>query len=113
MNQCRTSVRPSERVAVAESPSKRQPTPPTPKRSEEKERAQTEELEECRKKTKAAHDAFERVKSERASTFMAAYKHISDAIDKVYKELTMSPSHPLGGTAYSRWRASRSRTTQG
>ena len=66
----------------------------------EKERAQTEELEECRKKTKAAHDAFERVKSERASTFMAAYKHISDAIDKVYKELTMSPSHPLGGTAY-------------
>ena len=40
MNQCRTWVRPSERVAVAESPSKRQPTPPTPKRSEEKERAQ-------------------------------------------------------------------------
>ena len=31
---------------------------------------------------------------------MAAFEHIASAIDRVYKELTQSESHPLGGTAY-------------
>lgn len=32
--------------------------------------------------------------------FMDAFTHISGNIDKIYKQLTKSNTHPLGGTAY-------------
>ena len=32
--------------------------------------------------------------------FMKAFDHISKGIDEIYKELTKSLTHPLGGTAY-------------
>ncbi len=66
----------------------------------ERERAQAEDLERARKKTKDAQDAFDEFKNRRTSTFMTAFEHIAAAIDRVYKELTQSESHPLGGTAY-------------
>lgn len=31
---------------------------------------------------------------------MEAFNHISSNIDKIYKQLTKSNTHPLGGTAY-------------
>jgi len=31
---------------------------------------------------------------------MEAFDHISKGIDKIYKQLTKSHTHPLGGTAY-------------
>ena len=31
---------------------------------------------------------------------MDAFNHISGNIDKIYKQLTRSSTHPLGGTAY-------------
>lgn len=31
---------------------------------------------------------------------MKAFNHISGNIDKIYKQLTKSSTHPLGGTAY-------------
>ena len=31
---------------------------------------------------------------------MEAFNHISSIIDKIYKQLTKSNTHPLGGTAY-------------
>lgn len=31
---------------------------------------------------------------------MDAFNHISNNIDKIYKQLTKSNTHPLGGTAY-------------
>lgn len=31
---------------------------------------------------------------------MEAFNHISGNIDKIYKQLTKSGTHPLGGTAY-------------
>lgn len=31
---------------------------------------------------------------------MQAFDHISSNIDKIYKQLTKSSTHPLGGTAY-------------
>lgn len=31
---------------------------------------------------------------------MDAFNHISNNIDKIYKQLTRSQTHPLGGTAY-------------
>ena len=36
----------------------------------------------------------------RYNLFMDAYNHISEKIDQVYKDLTKSANHPLGGTAY-------------
>ena len=36
----------------------------------------------------------------RYELFMKAFDHISKGIDEIYKELTKSLTHPLGGTAY-------------
>ena len=36
----------------------------------------------------------------RREKFMEAFEHISNNIDKIYKQLTKSNTHPLGGTAY-------------
>lgn len=36
----------------------------------------------------------------RYELFMEAFNHISSNIDKIYKQLTKSNTHPLGGTAY-------------
>ena len=66
----------------------------------ERERAQAEDLEAARRHTKASQETFDSLKNERTSTFLAAFEHIAAAIDRVYKELTQSESHPLGGTAY-------------
>jgi len=36
----------------------------------------------------------------RYELFMEAFNHIASNIDKIYKQLTKSNTHPLGGTAY-------------
>ncbi|GMY06271.1 structural maintenance of chromosomes protein 1, partial [Fagus crenata] len=66
----------------------------------EKERAVTEEFEAARKEEKDKTDKFNSVKEERYRLFMDAFNHISNNIDKIYKQLTKSSTHPLGGTAY-------------
>ncbi|XP_021898438.1 structural maintenance of chromosomes protein 1 [Carica papaya] len=66
----------------------------------EKERVVTEEFEKARKEDKLAADAFNTVKQKRYDLFMEAFNHISSNIDKIYKQLTKSNTHPLGGTAY-------------
>ncbi|KJE94176.1 hypothetical protein CAOG_004858 [Capsaspora owczarzaki ATCC 30864] len=45
-------------------------------------------------------EKFNSVKQKRYELFNAAFTHISNTIDAIYKELTLSKSHPLGGTAY-------------
>ncbi|XP_042517356.1 structural maintenance of chromosomes protein 1 isoform X2 [Macadamia integrifolia] len=66
----------------------------------EKERAVTEEFEAARKEEKEITDKYNLVKQRRYELFMEAFIHISDNIDKIYKQLTKSHTHPLGGTAY-------------
>jgi len=53
----------------------------------EKVQSTNEEFENARKKAKKAKAAFERVKNERSSRFVACCQHISDAIDGIYKKL--------------------------
>ncbi|KAB1200942.1 Structural maintenance of chromosomes protein 1 [Morella rubra] len=65
-----------------------------------KERAVTEEFEAARKEEKEKADKFNSVKEERYKLFMDAFNHIANNIDKIYKQLTKSNTHPLGGTAY-------------
>ncbi|KAM1153191.1 hypothetical protein ACFX14_035616 [Malus domestica] len=66
----------------------------------EKERAVTEEFEVARIEEKEKTDMFNSVKQKRYELFMDAFQHISSNIDKIYKQLTKSNTHPLGGTAY-------------
>jgi structural maintenance of chromosome 1 len=66
----------------------------------EKERLQAVELEAAKDRVKQATDAFEDVRNRRRAIFLDAFQHIADSIDVLYKELTQSASHPLGGQAY-------------
>ncbi|KAK7267384.1 hypothetical protein RIF29_20056 [Crotalaria pallida] len=66
----------------------------------DKERAVTEEFEQVRNEEKKKTDDFNAVKQRRYELFMDAFNHISGNIDKIYKQLTKSNTHPLGGTAY-------------
>ncbi|XP_048136276.1 structural maintenance of chromosomes protein 1 [Rhodamnia argentea] len=66
----------------------------------EKEKVATEEFEAARKEEKEVADKYNAVKQKRNELFMEAFNHISSVIDKIYKQLTRSTTHPLGGTAY-------------
>ncbi|XP_022758412.1 structural maintenance of chromosomes protein 1-like isoform X2 [Durio zibethinus] len=67
---------------------------------QEKERDVIEEFEGARKEEKQVADAYNSVKQRRYELFMEAFNHISSNIDRIYKQLTKSGTHPLGGTAY-------------
>ena len=62
--------------------------------------ATEEEFENARKLAKDKKDAFIRVKEKRFDLFSKAFKHISDQISHVYKDLTRSATFPIGGQAY-------------
>uniref|UniRef100_K3WJ16 Structural maintenance of chromosomes protein n=1 Tax=Globisporangium ultimum (strain ATCC 200006 / CBS 805.95 / DAOM BR144) TaxID=431595 RepID=K3WJ16_GLOUD len=59
-----------------------------------------EELERVKQRSFEAASEFEKVKAARFERFMDAFNHISGVIDKVYKQLTKSSKHLLGGTAH-------------
>ncbi|KAK9820343.1 hypothetical protein WJX72_009251 [[Myrmecia] bisecta] len=66
----------------------------------EREKAQAEECEAARREAKAAVEAFNAVRQKRHDAFMAAFDHISGQIDRIFKDLTKSSVHPMGGQAY-------------
>ncbi|MCO5548528.1 hypothetical protein L7F22_001988 [Adiantum nelumboides] len=66
----------------------------------EREREAIEEFEAARKEAKEITEKYNRVKQTRYQRFMDAFNHISTHINKIYKQLTQSATHPLGGTAY-------------
>lgn len=66
----------------------------------ERERVVTEEFEAARKEEKQIADSYNGIKQRRYELFMGAFNHISNSIDKIYKQLTKSSNHPLGGMAY-------------
>ncbi|CAN1245028.1 Structural maintenance of chromosomes protein 1 [Linum grandiflorum] len=66
----------------------------------EKEREVSEEFAIANKEESQVADAYNSVTKKRHDLFMEAFNHISKIIDKIYKQLTKSNTHPLGGTAY-------------
>ncbi|KAL3531229.1 hypothetical protein ACH5RR_010551 [Cinchona calisaya] len=66
----------------------------------EKEKVILKEFEEARQAELKVATEFNNVKQIRYEKFMEAFNHISGNIDKIYKQLTKSNTHPLGGTAY-------------
>ncbi|XP_078441861.1 structural maintenance of chromosomes (SMC) family protein [Wolffia australiana] len=67
---------------------------------QEREREVVEEYEAVRNEEKDVADRYNAIKQRRYELFMEAFDHISTNIDKIYKLLTKSQTHPLGGTAY-------------
>ncbi|KAG2580829.1 hypothetical protein PVAP13_6NG366500 [Panicum virgatum] len=65
-----------------------------------KEKEVTEKFEAARKEERGISDKYNSVKQRRYELFMGAFDHISKGIDRIYKQLTKSHTHPLGGTAY-------------
>lgn len=65
-----------------------------------KEEDVNKEFEVAKNEEKKVTDEYNRVKGARYELFMKAFNHISGKIDKIYKQLTKSNTHPLGGTAY-------------
>ena len=60
-----------------------------------------EELDGIRTEAKTSKEKFDDVRKLRCDRFNVAFKTISEAIFKIYQELTKSPDHPnLHGTAY-------------
>ncbi|KAI7867501.1 RecF/RecN/SMC [Spinellus fusiger] len=59
-----------------------------------------EAFDTARMITKQAKEKFNTVKQKRYTRFYDAFSHISEKIDRVYKDLTKSATFPLGGTAY-------------
>eukprot|EP00127_Corallochytrium_limacisporum_P000801 Clim_evm87s25 gene=Clim_evmTU87s25 len=47
-----------------------------------------------------AQQEFERIKLERKELFMSAFNHVRERIDGIYKEMTRTQRHNLGGQAY-------------
>lgn len=58
------------------------------------------EVSAARQKERKLNDKFHEIKAKRFDRFMEAFKHISEKIDSIYKELTTSPTSPVGGSAY-------------
>jgi len=67
---------------------------------EQRLKSTMESFETARLDAKKARDEFLSIKTRRTRLFAAAFKHISEAIDPIYKELTRSEAVPTGGTAY-------------
>ena len=57
------------------------------------------DFEDARKRAKKAKDDFQEVKEQRFELFNKAFSHISEQIGPIYRDLTRSPSLPMGGQA--------------
>ncbi|OCF71781.1 cohesin complex subunit psm1 [Kwoniella mangroviensis CBS 8886] len=58
-----------------------------------------EEAEETRRESKKAKDEFQSLKKRRCDLFNKAFTHMSENIDKIYKDLTKTTTQ-VGGTAW-------------
>ena len=62
--------------------------------------ATSNDFEQARNEAKGAKERFTEIKNQRCNIFNAAYNHISERIDDVYKDLTKGKTAPMGGVAY-------------
>ena len=59
-----------------------------------------EELESTKELSMSINNRFEAVKEQRRVLFQSCYKHVSESLSVIYKDLTKSSRNPLGGNAY-------------
>lgn len=57
-------------------------------------------METSKEAAGAVGTRFEEVKRERQLLFQECYEHVSESLGVIYRDLTRSSKHPLGGNAY-------------
>ena len=60
----------------------------------------TIDLEKAKDTAKTLSVRFDEVKSQRQKQFHECFQHVSESLSVIYKDLTKSSRHPLGGNAY-------------
>ena len=58
------------------------------------------QFDNAKDKSSEAVERFKEMQSRRFEKFISTFRPVSQQIDSVYKQLTVSATHPLGGTAY-------------
>ncbi len=58
------------------------------------------EVENARQTSRQVSARFDQVKRLRSSAFMDCFRHVSESLAIIYRDLTRSSKHPLGGNAY-------------
>ena len=59
-----------------------------------------DKLNKARVLSRKVELSFEEVKQRRYDRFIKMFEHVEQTIDRIYKDLTKSKRHPLGGNAY-------------
>ena len=59
-----------------------------------------DKLNKARVLSRKVELSFEEVKQRRYEKFIKMFEHVEQTIDRIYKDLTRSKRHPLGGNAY-------------
>ncbi len=65
-----------------------------------RQKSSADDFDQAREGAQSATVAFNEVKQKRHDAFMACFNHISEELQSIYKDLTKSSKHPLGGNAY-------------
>lgn len=60
----------------------------------------TRELDDLRGAANDVNARFEEVRKTRQSLYQDCYAHVSQSLGTIYRDLTRSSKHPLGGNAY-------------
>lgn len=63
-------------------------------------KASLEDFEKARANARGATASFNDIKRKRHDTFIACFQHVSRELQTIYRDLTKSSKHPLGGNAY-------------
>ena len=58
------------------------------------------DFDQAKETARKAVSEFQRIKSERSRRFLDAFNHIDESLKTIYRDMTMSSKHPLGGNAY-------------
>lgn len=58
------------------------------------------DFDKAKEKHRKATADFQKIKNERSKRFMSAFNHIDEALKTIYRDMTKSSKHPLGGNAY-------------
>lgn len=59
-----------------------------------------DELDNTKELARDVTTRFDEVKRTRLSLFQECYDHVSRSLGQIYKDLTKSSKHPMGGNAY-------------
>jgi len=66
----------------------------------ERHKSSADTFDAAREEARDATALFNEVKQKRHDLFMGCFTHVSESLQAIYRDLTKSSKHPLGGNAY-------------